>query len=159
MPSWIRIILRYVCWALMSALALFILFISRTACLYLLVPLAESGFTGNARAILIQKVLFIGGAIGFLIFIILTEDYLRKGDEKKLLFTRIIRLLGAELLILSVLHASIAFSSGFSAVVLGLLGTEFIFGSALLGSSFQLESHGREGFSEVIRRFFIRKGK
>ena len=152
----IHTILQYTVWVICWVLGLFILIVFRTAYFHMLAPLSERGWTGNAWAIMFDKVFIIIAGIVFLAFIIFAEGYLRKGRLQNQLSGRFARLLGIELLILFVLYTSIAFNAGFSAPVLALLATNLIIGMTAMGYSFQVLPPGTGRFSQYIYRFVKR---
>jgi len=154
MNSTLHTILHYVLLTICLILAFVLLLIFRTAYSQMLIPLAASGWTGNARASTLDKALLIGGGLLFIVFLGTADYYLKKSIEPKELWGRFARLIGIEMFILLALHLFIAINVGLSGQAIILLSTELILGMTALGFSFQALQPGSRKFSQRIRRFF-----
>lgn len=154
MHSTLYTILHYVLLTICLILAFVLLLIFRTAYSHLLVPLAASGWTGNARASTLDKALLLVGGLLFIVFLGVADYYLKKGPEQKGLWGRFARLIGIEMFILLGLHIFIAINVGLSGQAMILLSTELIIGMIAIGYSFQVLPPGTGRFSQRIHRLF-----
>ncbi len=126
----------------------------RAVYMEILVPMAAVGWKARARAITLDQLFLVVAALVFIVFVGLSEFYLRKSQDFPGLLGRFARLFGIEIGILFMLHASLAFNTGFSAETLVLLGTEFIIGIISICGSFQVLTPGTGRFSQCIHQFF-----
>jgi hypothetical protein len=154
MHSTLQTLLHYFLVTICLALGFALLLIFRTAYTLLLVPLAQSSWTGNAWASTLDKVLIVLGALFFIVLLGVADFYLRKSREPRMIWGRFARLIGIEVLILFGLHAFIAIKTGFSAPAFSLLGTELILGMTAVGYSWQVLPPGTGKFSQHVSRLF-----
>lgn len=148
--------LRYILWIICCVFGVFLLIVFRASYLQIIVPMAASGWNARARAITLDQIFLVVAAIVFIVFLGLSEFYLRKGQDFHALLGRFARLLGVEIGGLFMLHASIAFNTGFSSGMLILLGTEFVIAMTAIGGSFQVLPPGTGRFSQRIHKIFKR---
>ncbi len=130
LKSVLRYLVAYLAWIATSALAVLLLFLSRTSYLVILKATGAGLWQWNAA----DKALFIVVGIGVLCFIIATEIYFVNGVHKARLLRRACRIAGVELLAVfgcQLVSGAVAGSLASSALGLLLLAVEVLAGAAL----------------------------
>ena len=130
--TWLSYVLVYVMWVLVLALGIWVLLVSRDA----IVGVASLVFVqvSSARAwriSAVEKYYVLGAGFVWLGLMVFSELYFRNGVRRGRLVPRIARVLGAELLALSVFDAILFVTQGLPAEAWLrwlILGSELVFG-------------------------------
>ncbi|HOT90833.1 MAG TPA: hypothetical protein PLJ78_04100 [Anaerolineae bacterium] len=100
--SWFNYILFYVLWVLLMALGFWFLFLSREVFLTAAAYFAGDSVTAGWQVRFYDKVFFLAVGLGLLVFILVTENYLRAGIAKHTVWQRFAKIAGWTLLVIAV---------------------------------------------------------
>jgi len=111
--SWPRYVAAYLVWVVLLVLGLWLVFLSREGFLAALTVFYVRGSTWRGWQVgFYDKAYTIGAGSLWLVFMVVTEEYLRTGVERRDLLRRVARVAGAELLLLFVADLSLLLLQG-----------------------------------------------
>lgn len=110
--SWLVYVGTYSAWAVISALAFWVLLVSRQAFMFVSARFVGDDIVRGWQARFYDKVFLIVVALGVLALVTLTESYLRRGIDRRDVIRRSAKIVGVELLVLSALDLVLALFQG-----------------------------------------------
>ncbi|MBN1250184.1 MAG: hypothetical protein JXC32_21145 [Anaerolineae bacterium] len=129
-------VLVYVLWAIVLALGIWVLLLSRNAVLSVFSMLDTEATTAReGRRTTLDRFYIIGAGLAWLALMVLSEFYFRNGLRRGQLLQRFARILGIELLLLFIIDAVLLLVIGVSATTWLrwlILGGELVLGVACL---------------------------
>ncbi len=98
---WFNYMLFYVLWVLLMALGFWFLFLSREVFLTAAAYFAGDSVTAGWQVRFYDKIFFLAVGLGLLIFILVTENYLRAGIARHTVWQRFVKVGGWTLLVIA----------------------------------------------------------
>ncbi|MGC9522212.1 MAG: hypothetical protein ACP5HG_10095 [Anaerolineae bacterium] len=131
---WLQYVLAYAMWAVVLALGIWLLLLSRDAVVAVFSALLVEDSTARTWTIVsVERFYVIGAGLAWLALMILSELYFRNGVRRGRLFPRFARILGIELLLLFIVDFTLFALQGMGLEVWSrwlILGVELVLGVA-----------------------------
>ncbi|MGC9467872.1 MAG: hypothetical protein ACP5HS_04725 [Anaerolineae bacterium] len=132
--AWLNHLLVYLLWAIVLAVGIWLLLLSRNALFEVVGVLYVGDSLQRARQLnSLEKFYSLGAGLAWLAMMIVSEFYFRSGARRGRLLERFARVLGVELLLLFVIDAALVLVRGPGSVTWSrwlILGSELVVGVA-----------------------------